>query len=92
MIRTVTVLSLLLFLDEVIIRLVTAWGAVQKCTLTILTIKSQLTREIYLTIFICLIIFTGQISTSYICECTDGYNVVGIRSQACDNKSCVPCT
>ena len=35
MIRIVTVLSLLVFLDEVIARLVTAWGAVEKVYIVI---------------------------------------------------------
>ena len=86
MIWTVTVLSLLLFLDEVIIRLVTAWGAVQKKYSCYLITNAEIKLP-NLTIFICLIHSDGQRSTAYTCECTDSYTVVGIRSQVRDNKS-----
>ena len=86
MIWTVTVLSLLVFLDEVIARLVTVWGAVQKSTVTI---NSQCKLPDSLTIFICLIHSAGQLATTNTCECTDSYVVVSIGSQLSDNKTYV---
>ena len=50
-IRTVTVLLLFVFLDEVIARLVTAWGAVQKVYAVIKCQKQTSRRSYHLHLF-----------------------------------------